>query len=138
MADAAAGPDDGIGIPAGADAGASTGVAGALATTDAEGSDGSEAGVAKLAGAVVVEGGAASCGCFEQAASVKSNADEKTKGADFMEWLSKSSTVLHGRLAAYLAERRLIVPSVGRRVRRITGQLDWLPHACLTRDYVTQ
>ena len=52
-------------------------MAGALATTDAEGSDGSEAGVAKLAGAVVGEGGTASCGCLEQAASVKSSADDK-------------------------------------------------------------
>jgi hypothetical protein len=60
------------------------GVAGALATTDAEGSDGSEAGVAKLAGAVAVEGGAASCDCLEQAASVKSNADDKTNRVDFM------------------------------------------------------
>jgi len=62
---------------------------------------------------------------------------KRTERTSF-SWLSKSSTVLHGRLAAYLAERRLIVPSVGRRVRRITGQPDWLPHACLTRDYVTQ
>ena len=64
-------------------------MAGALATTDAEGNDGSEAGVAKLAGAVAVEAGAASCCCLEHAASVKSNADDKTNGADFMSWLSK-------------------------------------------------
>ncbi|HEX2541455.1 MAG TPA: hypothetical protein VHM00_10275 [Caldimonas sp.] len=62
---------------------------GALATTDADGSDGSEAGAATLAGAVVVEGRAASSGCLEQAASVRSNADDKTKGADFMRWAFK-------------------------------------------------
>ncbi len=90
-------------------------MAGALATTDAEGSDGSEAGVAKpLAGAVVVEGGAESCGCLEQAARVKSIADDKTNGADFMSLLSKSSTVLHGRLdavsATTLSHRRAVGP----------------------------
>ena len=94
-----------MGIPAGADAGASTGVAGALATTDAEGSDGSEAGVAKVPGVVVVEAGAASCGCLEQAASVKSNADDKTNGADFMSWLSKSSTVLQTVSTQHLPQR---------------------------------
>jgi hypothetical protein len=52
-------------------------VAGALATTDADGSDESEAGAAKpLDGTVEVEGGAASWGCLEQAATVKSNADD--------------------------------------------------------------
>jgi len=70
-------------------------VAGALATTDAAGSDGSEAGVAKpLAGTGVVEGETASCDCLEQAVSVRSNADDKTNGADIMSWPSKASTVL--------------------------------------------
>ena len=70
-------------------------MAGALATTDAEGNDGSEAGVAKLAGAVAGEAAAASCCCLEHAASVKSNADDKTNAADFMRRLSKSSTRVH-------------------------------------------
>jgi hypothetical protein len=84
--------DDGIGIPAGADARASTGVGGALATTDAEGSDGSEAGVATaLAGAVIETEGVPSCGCLEQAASARANANDRRNGADFMVWLSQSS-----------------------------------------------
>jgi hypothetical protein len=82
--------DDGIGIPAGADAGASTGVGGALATTDAEGSDGSEAGIATaLAGDVIETEGAASCGCLEQAASANNNAKDRRNGADFMSGLSQ-------------------------------------------------
>jgi len=104
-------------MPAGADAGASTGVAGALATTDAEGNDGSEAGVAKLAGAVAGEAGAASCCCLEHAASVKSNADDKTNGADFIQLAFKvldGTPRLSGRsicpnlrsLAAFAAVRR--------------------------------
>ena len=69
---------------------------GALATTDAEGSDGSEAGVAKaLAGAMLERGGAPSCGCLEQASSVNNNANDKSNGANFMGGLSKSSTLLH-------------------------------------------
>jgi hypothetical protein len=60
-------------------------VVGALATTDAEGSEGSEAGDAKaLGGAVVDKGGARSCGCFEQAANPNNNANDKRNGADFM------------------------------------------------------
>ncbi len=63
---------------------------GALTTTDAEGSDGSEAGVAKaLVGDVVEKVGAGSCGCLEQAAS-KDNANARRKGEDFMGALSKS------------------------------------------------
>jgi hypothetical protein len=93
-ADAAPAPDGGVGIPGGADAIASGGVPGALATTDAEGSEGSEAGDAKpLAGAAAAEGAAASWGVFEQAASVRSNADDKTSGANFMESAFK---VLYG------------------------------------------
>ena len=72
-------------------------MAGALATTDAEGSDGSEAGVERPAGVGVVEGGTASCGCLAQAASVESSADDKRNEADFICWLSKTLTVLHGR-----------------------------------------
>jgi len=96
-------------------------VAGALATTDAEGSDGSEAGVAKLAGAVVGEGGTASCGCLEQAASVNSNADDKTNGADFMSWLSKSSTVLQTVSTQHLPQR-IASSRLWARIRRMTGQ----------------
>ena len=70
---------------------------GALATTDAEGSDGSEAGVGRPAGVRVVEGGTASCGCLEQAASVKSSADDKRSEADFICRLSKTRTVLRSR-----------------------------------------
>lgn len=95
-------------------------MAGALATTDAEGSDGSEAGVAKLAGAVAVGGGVASWGCLEHAASVKSNADAKRNGADFMSWLSKSSTVLTAvstTCCPNVSHRRLSA-----RIRRTTGQ----------------
>lgn len=69
----------------------STGVEGALVTTDAEGSDGSEAGVATaLAGALVEKLGAASGGCLEQAPSAKDNANTRRNGADFMGELSKS------------------------------------------------
>jgi hypothetical protein len=83
-------------------------VSGALATTDAEGSEGSEAGVAKLlAGGVVVEEGAASCGCLEQAASVKSNADDTTNGADFMSWLSKP------RRYSYAVSTQYLPPGAG-------------------------
>ena len=84
-----AGDEDDIGIPAGADAAGSTGVPGAFATTDAEGSDGSEAGVATALADAVVEG-AASCGCLEQAASANNDAIDRSKGTDFMADLSKS------------------------------------------------
>ena len=96
-------------------------MAGALATTDAEGSDGSEAGVAKLAGAVAGEAGAASCCCLEHAASVKSNADDKTNGADFMSWLSKSSTVLQTVSTQHLPQR-IASSRLWARIRRMTGQ----------------
>ena len=103
-------------------------MAGALATTDAEGSDGSEAGVAKLAGAVVGEGGTASCGCLEQAASVNSNADDKTNGADFMSWPSKSSTVLQTVSTQYLPQC-VSSSRLWARIRRMIGQPDCLPRA---------
>lgn len=90
-AEAVGAADGGIAIPAGGEAGASTGVGGALATTDAEGSDGSEAGVATaLAGDVIETEGAASCGCLEQAASAN-NANDRRNGADFMGGLSQSA-----------------------------------------------
>jgi hypothetical protein len=57
-ADAAPGVDEGEGIPGGADAGGSRGVPGAFATTDDEGSEGSDDGVATalaLAGARVAD-----------------------------------------------------------------------------------
>jgi hypothetical protein len=79
--------EDGIGIPAGADVGASTGVGGASATTEAEGSEGSEAGIATaLAGAVTDTEGAPSCGCLEQAACADKKASDSRNGADFMAW----------------------------------------------------
>ncbi len=57
---------------------------GALATTDAEGSDGSEAGVVTAAaGAGLEEIGAPSCGCLEQATG-KDNANIRSNGEDFM------------------------------------------------------
>lgn len=72
---------------------------GAFKATDAAGSDGSDAGVAKaLAAAWLERGGAASCGCLEQAPSVANNAKDSRNGADFMGRLSKSLTLLHGHL----------------------------------------
>ncbi len=66
-------------------------MAGALATTDAEGSDGSEAGVATaLAGAVIDKEGVASGGCLEQAASINSDEKARRSGAHFMGKLAKS------------------------------------------------
>ena len=87
-----AGDEDDIGIPAGADSAGSTGVPGAFATTDAEGSDGSEAGVATALADAVVEEGAASCGCLEQAASANNDAIGRSKRTDFMADLSKSGS----------------------------------------------
>jgi len=87
-----AGDEDDIGIPAGADAAGSTGVPGAFTTTDAEGSDGSEAGVATALADAVVEEGAASCGCLEQAASANNDAIGRSKRTDFMADLSKSGS----------------------------------------------
>lgn len=84
-AEAVGAADGGIAIPAGAEAGASTGVGGALATTDAEGSEGSEAGIATaLAGDVIETEGAASCGFLEQAESANNNANGRRNRADFM------------------------------------------------------
>jgi hypothetical protein len=81
------------------------GVPGALATTDAEGSEGSEAGVAKaLAGAVLDKGGALSCDCLEQAANPNNIANDKRNGADFIGRLSKYWTH-DGRAAGLVVPR---------------------------------
>ena len=96
-AEAEAGAADAI--PAGADAGASTGVPGALATTDADGSDGSEAGVATaLAGAVVENSGAASGVRFEQAENARASRQAEMPKADFIERISKPATLLRSSI----------------------------------------
>ena len=94
-ADAAPSVAEGDSIPAGADAGGSSGVPGAFTTTDAEGSEGSDAGVAKALTGAGVEDGAASCGCLEQAASANNNAIDGREGPVFIgAGLSKSLTLL--------------------------------------------
>ena len=83
---------------------------GAFTAIDAEGSDGSEAGVAKaLAAALLERGGAASCGCLEHAPSVNNDAKNSRNGADFMGWLSKSWTLFHGRLCSICPRHRIAV-----------------------------
>jgi len=94
--DAAAGVDEGASIPAGADAGGSRGVPGAFTTTDAEGSEGSDAGVAKALAGAGLEEKAASCGCLEQAASANNNPIDRRNGPVFIRGgLSRSLTLLH-------------------------------------------
>jgi hypothetical protein len=90
------GVDEGDSIPGGADAGGSRGVPGAFTTTDAEGSEGSDAGVAEVLAGAGVDDGAASCGCFEQAASASNDAIDSREGPVFIGGgLSKALTVLH-------------------------------------------
>ena len=97
------------------------GVPGAFTATDAEGSEGSDAGVAKALAGGGFEDATGSCGCLEQAASVNSNADDKTNGADFMSWLSKSSTVLQTVSTQHLPQR-IASSRLWARIRRMTGQ----------------
>ena len=78
-------------MPAGTGTGASIGVPGALATTDADGSDGSEAGVATgLAGAVVEKAGAASGARFEHADTAAHNTQAEIRKDVFTGGTPKS------------------------------------------------
>jgi len=71
------------------------GVPGAFTATDAEGSEGSDAGVAKALAGAGVEDGAASCACLEQAVSANNNAIDRREGPEFIGGgLSKASTLL--------------------------------------------
>ena len=79
-----AAPDAGS-IPGGADAAGSLGGrSGALATTDAEGSEGSDAGIARALADAGVDDGAVSCGCLEQAASANNAATERRERPVFI------------------------------------------------------
>ena len=67
------------------------GVPGAFTATDAEGSEGSDAGVAKALAGGGFENATGACGCLEQAASANNNAIDRRKGLVFIVVTSQSA-----------------------------------------------